>query len=177
MEPYVHYLPEPMIRENCELTPHISDGQKVAESIALFFPPLALGLLLRDIFAPIQQEELCETKVLNMEDIVNPMMNFLVEDWLDNEGDSDFVDYLYSMGIHQHPSSAHPVQERRKREARCFFSTARGTTIIRPKYIRRMMSTPKPLALKNKRKEDQHPGNPIKETKTHLHSSISTWVL
>ena len=42
MEPYVHYLPEPMFRENCELTPHISDGQKVVESIASFFPPTGL---------------------------------------------------------------------------------------------------------------------------------------
>ena len=31
MEPYVHYLPEPMLRETCEMTPPISDGQKVAE--------------------------------------------------------------------------------------------------------------------------------------------------
>ena len=42
MEPYVHYLPEPMLRETCELTPHISDGQKVVESIASFFPPVGL---------------------------------------------------------------------------------------------------------------------------------------
>ena len=162
-EPYAQYLPEPMLREKCELTPHISTAQKVAESIASYIPPLALGLLLRDIFAPIRQEEVCETVVLNMEDIVNPMMNFLIEDWLDNEGDSDFVDYLYSMGIHQHPSSAHPVQERKKREARRFFSTARGTTIIRPKYIRRIMSTPKPLVPKNKKGKNTTPAPPSRK--------------
>ena len=152
-----------MFRENCELTPHISDGQKVVESIASFFPPLAFGLLLRDIFAPINQEELCETEVLNMEDIVNQMMDFLVEDWLENEGDSDFVDYLYAMGIHQHPSHAHPVQERKKREARRFFSTVRGTTIIRPKYIRRLMTTPRPVVIKNKKRKNNVPAQPSRK--------------
>ena len=141
-----------MLRETCEMTPPISDGQKVVESIASFFPPLAFGLLLRDIFAPINQEELCTTEVLNMEDIINLMMDFVVEDWLENKGDSDFVDYLYTMGIHQHQSHAHPAGERKKREARHFFSTVRGPTIIRPKYIRRLMTTPRPSGKNKKRK-------------------------
>ena len=87
-----------------------------------------------------------------MEDIINLMMDFLVEDWLENEGDSDFVDYLYAMGIHQHQSHAHPSGERKKREAQCFFSTVRGPTIIRPKYIRRLMTTPRPSGKNKKRK-------------------------
>ena len=91
------------------------------------------------------------------------MMDFLVEDWLENEGDSDFVDYLDAMGIHQHLSHAHPVQERKKREARRFFSTVRGTTVIRPKYIRRLMTTPKPVVIKNKKKKNNVPAQPSRK--------------
>ena len=98
-----------------------------------------------------------------MEDIVNQMMDFLVEDWLENEGDSDFVDYLYAMGIHQHLSHAHPVQERKKREARRFFSTVRGTTVIRPKYIRRLMTTPRPVVIKNKKRKNNVPAQPSRK--------------
>ena len=150
MEPYVHYLPEPMLRETCEMTPPVSTGQKVVESIASLFPPLAIGLLLRDVFAPIRQEELCTTEVLNMEDIINLMMDFLVEYWLENEGESDFVDYLDAMGIHQHQSHAHPAGERKKREARRFYTTVRGPMIIRPKHIRKFIPTPRPGGKKKK---------------------------
>ena len=97
-----------------------------------------------------------------MEDIINQMMDFLVEDWLENEGDSDFVDYLDAMGIHQHLSHAHPVEERKKREARRFFSTVRGPTIIRPKYIRRLMTTPRPI-VKNQKKKKVVPAQPSRK--------------
>ena len=165
MKPYVHYLPEPMLRETCEMTPPVSTGQRVVEAIASLFPPLAIGILLRDVFAPIRQEELCITEVLNMEDIINLTMDFLVEDWLENEGDSDFVDYLDSMGIHQHQSHAHPAGERKKREARRFFNAARGPTIIQPKYIRRLLTTPRPSG-KNKKKQKVVPQQPTRERRS-----------
>ena len=177
MEPYVHYLPEPMLRDTCEMTPPITTGQRVLESVASLFPPLAIGLLLRDVFAPIKQEEICKTEVLNMEDIINIMMDFLVEDWLENEGDSDFVDYLDSMGIHQHMSHAHPAGERKKREARRFFNTVRGPTVIRPKYVRRLMSTPRP-GVKGKKKKNVVPTQPTRERRcastppSHLSSDL-----
>ena len=133
-----------MLRETCELTPPISNKQQVMEQIASLVPPLAIVIVIRDLFSPIKQEELCSTEVLNMEDIINLTMNFLVEDWLEDEGDSDFVDYLYAMGIHQHQSHAHPVGDWKKREARRFFKTARGPTIIRPKYVKKLMATTRP---------------------------------
>ena len=133
------------------MTPPVSTGQHVVETIASLFPPLAIGILLRDVFAPIRQEELCTTEVLNMEDIINLTMDLLAEDWLANEGDSDFVDYLDAVGIHQHQSHAHPAGERKKREARRFFNTVRGPMVTRPKYIRRFRPTQRPGG-KNKKK-------------------------